>query len=138
MGVLKIYDGSQWVEALPSAIGLSTAITWDTKAATLRATRSDENVMLFYNPVTMTAISAHTICVGTSPSVTWELRYGTDRSDYTGGTLLVSGTSTGTTTIENTNISTSLPAGNMVWLLTTATGGTEVTEFHCTFSYSGV
>jgi len=138
LGVLKIYDGSNWVEALPSTVGLSQSITWDTKATTLRATRSDENVTLYYNPVVMTAVSAHTVCVGTSPSVTWELRYGTDRSDYTGGTLLVSGTSTSTTSIEHTDISTSLPAGNMVWLTTTATGGTSVDEFHFTMSYSGV
>ena len=108
--------------------------THDSKSLTLRATTDSEDVTLMVVTKSIDTMSAHTLVVGTSPSVTWSLKYGTDRT--AAGTELTGGTTTSTTSEVATAIGTSLSAGDIVWLETSATGGT-VSELHMTLSYSG-
>lgn len=61
---------------------------------------------------------------GTTPSVTWTLRHDSVRT--AAGTVVATGTSTNTTTgDEVTSFSdATIPAGNHLWLETSAVGGT--------------
>lgn len=93
-------------------------------------------VTLFYvkNAVTISKINA--VCRGSSPSVSYSLRFAPNRSstgtEVVSGGLLCSDTSTGsqTTTFSNATI----PAGNYLWLKVTALSGT-VDEFSVTLSF---
>ena len=75
---------------------------------------------------------------GTTPSVTWTLRHGSDRN--AAGTEVVTGgtTTTNTTTGETITSfnSASIPAGDHVWLETTAASGT-VLSFRVTIVFNG-
>jgi hypothetical protein len=74
--------------------------------------------------VAATLVKLRIVVRGTTPSVTWELRKGTDRS--AAGTLMASGTTTNTTTGDEvtTFADDSISAGEHVWLATTAQSGT--------------
>jgi hypothetical protein len=108
---------------------------FESKSATLRSPTSGENVTLFYAYNNYTVISADTSVLGTTPSATWKLFSGSNRSS---GTEFSSGVTTSTTTVQIFNIDRLIPADSFVWLTTTATGGTAVSELHLTMLYSGV
>jgi hypothetical protein len=112
----------------------STIEIHDSKSATFRETRADEDSTLMIVTNEVTIISAATISVGSTPSTTWSIKYGTDRS--VAGSELMSGTATSTTSVEYTYTGHTVSPGNIIWLETSATGGT-VSEFHLTMSYSG-
>ncbi len=72
---------------------------------------------------------------GSSPSVTFSIRYGTDRS-AAGTEIVTSGiTCTNTTTgVATTSFNNgTIPAGNFVWLTTSAQSGT-VNELNVTLN----
>jgi hypothetical protein len=81
--------------------------------------------------ITITAVA--TICVGTTPSVTWQIRHASSATNRAGGTLVASGTSTSVTTGETAVVDVDIPAGDFVWLRTTAQSGT-VLSFAATVS----
>ena len=108
---------------------------WDSKSATFRETRADEDSTLFIVTNEIYIESAMTIMVGTTPTVDWRIMTGASRSS---GTEIFSGQSIGYTTIDYFSGDTTLSTiGTIVWLETTATGGTSVDEFHITIKYSG-
>jgi len=110
-------------------------LVWDSKSVTFRETRADEDSTLFIVTDEIYIESAMTIMVGTTPTVDWRVMTGTSR---TSGTEVFSGQSTGYTTIDYFSGDTTLSTiGTIVWLETTATGGTAVDEFHITIKYSG-
>lgn len=96
------------------------------KAVTIDSPTSSEDRSIFYTDVDLVLSKLVAIVVGSSPSVTWTIRYGTDRS--AAGTEVVTG---GTTTTSQTSGSVitsfanaTIPASNFVWLETTAKSGT--------------
>lgn len=96
-----------------------------TRALLVRNPTSSEDVTLFYTPVTIVVSAMQSVVLGSTPSVTWTIRYGADRS--AAGTEVVTGgtTTTSTTTglVTTTFNSATIPPG-WVWLKTTAKSGT--------------
>ena len=93
-------------------------------------------VTLFYvkNDVTVSKINA--VCRGSSPAVSYSLRFGPNRSasgtEVVTGGLLCSDTTTGTQTTAFNNAT--VPAGSFLWLKVTAISG-SVDEFSVTLSF---
>lgn len=108
-----------------------------TKGLTLANTKATERVPMFYTTRAIVFDSTAALVAGTSPTVTWQLKYGPDASGT--GTIINSAVTTSTTTghTSSTMISGSVAANNWVWLTTTATGGT-VTMMHLTARYREV
>jgi hypothetical protein len=96
------------------------------KAVSIAQPTSSENVMLFFTNVSLTLAQIRSVVRGSSsPSITFTLRYGTDRSAsgtevVTGGTVC-SNTTSGVATTSFTNAT--IPANNFVTLRTTASSG---------------
>jgi len=94
---------------------------------------SEDVTVNFVNRAT-TITECRAVLVGSStPSVTWTIRHGTDRS-ATGAEVVTSGTTT-TSTTSGSDVTTfndaTIVADSFVWLETTAQSGT-VTELHVT------
>lgn len=93
-------------------------------------------VTLFFvkNDVTISKINA--VCRGASPSVSYSLRFSSNRSstgtEVVSGGLLCSDTGTGNVTTSFSNAT--IPAGSFLWLKVTAISGT-VDEFSVTLSF---
>lgn len=113
------WDGTSWV-----SIGQTTVEM--TKSLTLPSPTNTDNVAVFYTSKSLTITKIVSIVKGTSPSATFSIRYGSDRS--ASGTEVVTGgiTCTSTTTgVSTTSFnSATIAAGNFVWLTVTATSGT--------------
>jgi hypothetical protein len=96
------------------------------KALTILEPSSSENVVLFFTTVGLTFTQIRSTVKGSSPSVTFSIRYGSDTS--AGGTEVVTGgitvtnTTTGLSTTSFNNAT--VPSNNFVWLTTSATSGT--------------
>lgn len=123
---LKVYNGSAWY--------LTGVI--DPKAITILNPTGADNVTLFYNTQATPITSIVSLVRGTSPSITFEVlwdsnRAGSGTAAVEGGTT-VTNTTTGlvTTSLSNTTI----PANRYVWIRTTASSGT-VTEFSVTVNF---
>lgn len=98
---------------------------------------SSEDIVLAH---TQTEVEIQELASGvrgtSSPDVTWTLRYGTDRS-AAGTEVVTGGHTTNNTTTADTITSFNngtVPAGNFLWLETSATTGT-VNEFYLTVKY---
>lgn len=123
---LKFYTGSGWY--------LSGLI--DPKALIIQNPTGSDNVTLFYNTQALPISSIVSLVRGTSPSITFEVlwdsnRNGSGTSAVAGG-ITVTNSTTGlvTTSLSNTTI----PANRFVWVRTTARSGT-VTEFSVTLNF---
>lgn len=97
------------------------------KSASVNYPSSSEDISLFFTDVAITITQLNAVLVGSStPSVTWTLRHGTDRS-ATGNEVVTGGTTTTNTTTgaEITSFDdATIPAGSFIWLETTAKSGT--------------
>lgn len=98
------------------------------KSVTIAPPQVNDQFTLFYTQYATTLTQVLAIVRGTTPSVTFELRYGTDRS--AAGTLaVVPETVTNTTTGEPIAIQNMpIPANNFFWVVVTAVSG-QVEEF---------
>jgi hypothetical protein len=108
------------------------------KGVTIESPTGTEDVSLFFTDAAITVTQLNAVLVGSStPSVTWTVRHGTDRS-ATGNEVVTSGTTTTSTTtgseVTSFNDAT-IPAGSFVWLETTAQSGT-VDSISVTITYS--
>lgn len=96
-----------------------------------------EDLSLFFIDVNITVYQMNCIVSGGSPSLTWTIRYGSDRSAI--GTEVVTGGTTTTSTTTGDTVtsfdSPSIPASSHVWLETTAKSGT-VDTVNITIFYS--
>jgi hypothetical protein len=96
------------------------------KALTIINPTSSEDVVLFFTTTSITFSQIRSTVMGTTPSVTFSIRYGTDIS--AAGTEVVTGgiTCTNTTTGVSTTIfnNATVPLDNFVWLTTSASSGT--------------
>lgn len=107
------------------------------RAITVETPGSAERILFGHIEREFTLDSLVAVVVGTTPSVTWSLRYDADAS-ATGTEVVVGGTTTTNTTsgdrvtaLDNPVI----PADVFLWLATTATSGT-VASFNLTLLFS--
>lgn len=93
-----------------------------------------DSVTLLYTQSSTTISKLVAILAGTSPSVNYTIKYGTNRTTgteiITGGSTANSTTTGNSTTVFNNSV---IPANNFVWLEVTGVTGT-VTEFHATIN----
>ena len=121
------WNGSAWA---PKSIQLQV------KGVTVQNPTSSENITLFYTDRAITINKVADVALGTSPSVTYNLRFASTRNSGTptdvftaNRTVTSSAGSTTTTFSDNT-----IPAASWVWLITSAQSGT-VTDFNVTLNY---
>lgn len=113
------------------------SLTEKSKSVTVETPTATEDIMLFHTDVAITVRQLTAVLRGTSPSVTWTLRYNSDRS-ATGTEVITTGTiTTNTSTGEDLTVfsNPNIPADSFVWLETTAIGGT-VDELALTVTFS--
>lgn len=97
------------------------------KSITVESPTATEDISVFFTPVALTVTKMTAVLVGaSSPSVTWTIRHGTDRS-AAGTEVVTSGTTTTSTTTGSVVTSfnnASISANSFIWLETTAQSGT--------------
>ena len=108
-----------------------------TKNATIENPGSSENVTLFYTRKAITIREVADVARGTSPSVTWQIKYATTRdsgspTDLFSASRTTTSTSGATTTTFN---DATIGAGNWIWLVSSATSGTN-DELAVTLTYT--
>ena len=117
---------------------IKTAVGPFTKAVTVELPTNAEDISLFHSDVAITITKMVAVLTGSAtPSVTWTVRQGTDRS--AAGTEVVTGGTT-TTSVTTGSVVTSFndatcPANSFLWLETTAKSGT-VDTFNLTIYYT--
>jgi len=108
------------------------------KSITVEDPTNSEDIGLFFINKAVTITEIRAVLVGSStPSVTWTIRHGTDRS-ATGAEVVTGGTvTTNTTTGDDltTFNDATIVADSFIWLETTAQSGT-VTKIHITIFYT--
>lgn len=110
------------------------------KSVAIELPTAAENITLFHADAAITITKVHAVLRGSSPSVTFQISHGSDRSD-TGVTLfsgnqILTGAGSTTTGTEYTSFSdATLAADEMIWVTTSATGGT-VDEMALTIYYT--
>jgi hypothetical protein len=106
------------------------------KAITIINPGAAEKLPLFHTAESITFTQIRSIVAGTSPSVSFSIRYGTDFS--AAGTEVVTGgmTANNTTTgvLTNSFNNATVASGNFVWLTTTASSG-PTTTFNVTLIF---
>ena len=130
--------------SFPDATGI-LALTSDitaslptlTKNATIESPGSAENIGMFRTPVAITVTNTHAVLVGSAtPSVTYNIAFGTDRTSatnvYTSGQTVTS-TTTGTAA-SGVNDAT-IPANSWVWFTSSANSGT-VTQINVSITFT--
>lgn len=135
-GGMSTTTSSTFQQLVDDAIDNAGAIAPKTLTI-INPSRNDlPEVTMFYvkNDVTISKITA--VCRGSSPSVSYSLRFAPNRSstgtEVVSGGILCSDTSTGNVTTSFSNAT--IPAGNYLWLKVTAISGT-VDEFSVTLSF---
>lgn len=130
-GLPNGYTGSAGVIGYTGSVGSPSP-----RAIAIASPSSTENVTFFYTPTQITLSSLRAVVRGTSPSVSFTVRWASDRSLT--GTEVVTGGSTVTNTTTGLSVTTfnagTISAGSWVWVAITATSGT-VTEFHLSVNY---
>jgi hypothetical protein len=116
-----------------SAPGPQGAVYLPSRAVTVLYPTAAEDITLMRTDREMVVSSIVAHVSGSSPSVTYSLRFDADRS--AAGTEVVVGGSTATSTTTGNTVSAfsnaTIPSGAWIWLTTTASSGT-VTAFHMT------
>lgn len=108
------------------------------KSVTVESPTATEDISLFFTPEAITITEIRAVLVGSAtPSVTWTIRHGSDRS-AAGNEVVTSGTTTTSTTtgsdVTSFNDAT-IAADSFVWLETTAQSGT-VDEINISIVYT--
>jgi hypothetical protein len=120
--------------------GLITAASAGTfsKSITIETPTNAENISIFHSDEALTITKIVAVLRGSStPSVTWTIRKGSDRS-AAGTEVVTSGTTTTSTTtgsVVTSFNSAGVTANDFVWMQTTAQSGT-VTEISITVYYT--
>ena len=109
-----------------------------TKSITVERIGDAEKIPMFWTDDGISAAKFASVCIGTSPSVTWAIYWGTDINGT--GTLVHGDTTTSTTDPVLTAAgdftgAAAITANSFVWLTTSATAGTSVDYFHLTMEY---
>lgn len=104
------------------------------RSLTIAGPKANDSFTIFRTDVQTTISSVVALVSGSSPSVTYEIRYGANRSSS--GTLaIVADTVTNTTTGDSATVQNQpIPANSYVWLVVTAVSGT-VGELNVTLAF---
>lgn len=104
------------------------------RSVTIAGPKVNDTFTIFRTNVQTTITSVVGLVAGSTPSVTYEIRYGTDRS--AAGTLAITAdTVTNTTTGDSATVQNQpIPANSYVWLVITAVSGT-VGELNVTIAF---
>lgn len=139
-GSIKIAGGSPGAGKVLTSDADGDA-TWTTatiapKNQVIENPTASENMFYFRTDVAITITSVTAVLVGSgSPSVTYQINFGTDRTSgtnvYTSGQTVTS-TTTGTAA-SGVNDAT-IPAGSWVW--TTTSAATDVTQLNLSITYT--
>lgn len=110
------------------------------KSVAIESPTSSENITLFHADAAITITKLHVVLRGSSPSITFQLSHGADRSDVGaalfGGNQTLTGAASTTTGTEYTSFSdATLAADEMIWVTTSAVSGT-VDEVALTIYYT--
>ena len=107
------------------------------KSITVEAPTTSEDISFFHTEDAITIYKMRAVVVGTTPSLDWTIRHGTDRS--AAGNEVVSGGSTTTSQSSGDTITSfddaTIEANSFIWLETTARSGT-VNSFMLTVYYT--
>jgi hypothetical protein len=106
------------------------------KSFTIESPTALEDITLWRTNADITITGIHTVSLGTTPSVTYTIRFASDRS-ATGTEVVTSGSTTTSTTMGDTVSSfddATIPAGSWIWIETTAQTGT-VDQISFTINY---
>ena len=107
------------------------------KSITVESPTASEDISIFFTNRAITVTEMRAVVRGTTPSVTWTIRHGTDRS-AAGAEVVTSGTTT-TSQTTGSDVTTfndaTIVADSFVWLETTAATGTN-DELHITIFYT--
>lgn len=104
------------------------------RSATIAGPKANDNFTLFRTDVPVTLTSVNALVAGTAPSVTYEIRYSTNRS-LPGTLAIIPATATSTTTGNAATIQNQpIPANAYVWLVITSVSGT-VGELNVTIAF---
>jgi hypothetical protein len=122
--------GATGVTGVTGVVGVSgaTGVTGVAapKALTILDPTSSENVVLFFTTTSLTLTQIRSTVKGTTPSVTFSIRFGTDISaagtEVVTSGITVTDTTTGLSTTSFNNAT--IAADRFVWLTTSATSGT--------------
>lgn len=132
--------GSSWTEMIDTTVTASSTTTFTNKNMTassnkyrnragilLESPGASESLVFFNTPVAITVTSVEVSIVGSSPSVTWQIKHSTNPSSITNALFTASKTTT-TTSTTNTYTSTfddnTIPANSAVAFTTSAQSGT--------------
>lgn len=129
-----VYDKMEAVSGSVSTRVTTLETTPDIiKGISIESPTNSEKIIMFFTPVAFTVSEIRSVVIGTTPSVTFSIRYGTDVSaagtEVVTSGITVTNTTTGTSTTSFNNAS--IPADQFVWITTSATSGT-VTQLHVT------
>lgn len=104
------------------------------RSITIAGPKSGDNFTLFRTDVPTTITNVTALVAGTTPSVTYEIRYASDRTSA--GTLAITpATATSTTTGNAATVQNQpIPANSYVWLVITSVAGT-VGEMNVTIAF---
>jgi hypothetical protein len=106
------------------------------KSITIESPTSSEDISAFFTNRAITISEIRAVVRGSSPSVTWTVRHGTDRS--AAGSEAVTGGTTTTSQTTGSDVASfndaTIVADSFVWIETTAQSGT-VDELHITIFY---
>lgn len=134
--VLAAPNGSSGAPSFRQLAASDITGTLDQKSITVTSPTASEKVPLFFTRKALTVVEIRSLVLGTSPSVTFSVRHGTDVSG-SGTEVVTSGTTcTNTTTgLSTTSFnSASVAANSWVWLTTSAVSGT-VSAMHVTVHF---
>ena len=95
------------------------------KAITVEIPSTSENISFFFTEVAITVYKIAVILVGTTPSLKWSIRHGTDRS-AAGAEVITDGTTTTATTsaeVITTFNDPTIIANSHIWFTTTEKSG---------------
>jgi hypothetical protein len=106
------------------------------KSFTIESPSASEDITLWRTNADITITGIHTVSLGTTPSITYTIRFASDRS-VTGTEVVTSGSTTTSTTTGDTVSSfdnATIPGGSWIWIETTAQTGT-VDQISFTINY---
>lgn len=123
---LNFYDGTAEVTLQPER----------GRSVTIESPTSSEDISMFFINRAITISEMRAVVRGTTPSVTWTIRHGTDRS--AAGAEVVTGGTTTTSQSTGSDVTSfddaTVIADSFVWFETTAATGTN-DELHVTIFY---
>jgi hypothetical protein len=130
--------GSKWVDTTNDKIyfcldATANSAVWSesnalmpTKSFTLEEPINGDNITIFRTDVDITVQEVIAVSTGTTPSTTYTIRHGSNRST-TGNLLVVSAATTSTTTGDVATLSdATIPADSWIWFICSASSGTNV------------